>query len=130
MAQQQQPDVKLPDPVEMSQAMARIAERSQKLVSEFLERQSGGAGSTHYDPLSVGQAFLDMTTQMMADPTRLMQAQMNLWQDYMRLWQSTTRRLMGGMAEPVAEPDPGDRRFKHEDWEEISSSISSSSRTS
>lgn len=118
MAQQQQPDVKLPDPVEMSQAMARIAERSQKLVSEFLERQSDGAGGTRYDPLSVGQAFLDMTTQMMADPTRLMQAQMNLWQDYMRLWQSTTRRLMGGTAEPVAEPDPGDRRFKHEDWEE------------
>jgi len=119
MAQQQQPDVKLPDPVEMSQAMARIAERSQKLVSEFLERQSSGtAGGAPYDPLSLGQAFLDMTTQMMADPTRLMQAQMNLWQDYMRLWQSTTRRLMGGPAEPVVEPEAGDRRFKHEDWEE------------
>jgi len=118
MAQQPEPDVKLPDPVEMSQAMARIAERSQKLVSEFLQRQSSGAASTNYDPLSVGQAFLDMTAQMMADPTRLVQAQMNLWQDYMRLWQSTTRRLMGGSAEPVVQPEPGDRRFKHEDWEE------------
>ena len=39
MAEQQAPDIKLPDPVEISKSMAGIAERSQKLVSEFLERQ-------------------------------------------------------------------------------------------
>jgi len=117
MAEQQAPEVKLPDPVEMSQKMANIAERSQRLVTEFLERQSTDQGA-NLDPLNIGSAFLEMTAHMMTDPAKLVQAQMNLWQDYMRLWQSTTRRLMGEPTEPVAEPDRGDRRFKHEAWDE------------
>ena len=101
----------------MSQKMANIAERSQRLVTEFLERQSTDQGA-NLDPLNIGSAFLEMTAHMMTDPAKLVQAQMNLWQDYMRLWQSTTRRLMGEPTEPVAEPDRGDRRFKHEAWDE------------
>ena len=36
----------------------------------------------------------------------------------MRLWQSTTQRMLGGDAEPVIEPDRGDRRFKDAAWNE------------
>ncbi len=43
---------------------------------------------------------------------------MKLWWDYMNLWQSSTMRLLGAAAEPVAVPHKADRRFKHEDWEE------------
>ncbi|MFQ6016827.1 MAG: PHA/PHB synthase family protein [Kiloniellaceae bacterium] len=118
MAEQQGPDVKLPDPVEMSEAMANIAERSQKLVSEFLERQNADRGTAQVDPLHIGNAFLEMTAHMMADPAKMVQAQINLWQDYMKLWQSTTRRLLGEPAEPVATPEAGDRRFKDEAWDE------------
>jgi polyhydroxyalkanoate synthase len=59
-----------------------------------------------------------MTARMMADPAKLMQAQMNLWQDYLKLWQSTTRRMLGQETEPVIEPNKDDRRFKHEAWSE------------
>jgi polyhydroxyalkanoate synthase len=118
MAEQQGPDVKMPDPVEMSQAMAKIAERSQKLVSEFLERQTAGGGPPQFDPLNIGNAFLEMTRHMMADPAKIVQAQMNLWQDYMMLWQSTTRRMLGEAADPVAAPEAGDRRFRDEAWDE------------
>jgi polyhydroxyalkanoate synthase len=59
-----------------------------------------------------------MTARMMADPAKLMQAQMTLWQDYLKLWQSTTRRMMGQETEPVIEPAKDDRRFKHEAWSE------------
>ncbi len=114
MAEQQ---ASLPDPVEMSQKMANIAERSQKLVSDFLERHDG-EHKPNLDPLNIGGAFLEMTTQMMSDPAKMMQAQVNLWQDYMNLWQSTTRRMMGAEAEPVIEPEQGDRRFKHDAWDE------------
>ena len=117
MAEQQAPEIKLPDPVEMSQKMADIAERSQKLVTDFLERQSSEP-DTSLDPLNVGSAFLEMTAHMMTDPVKLMQAQMNLWQDYMNLWQSTARRMMGQEAEPVITPESSDRRFKHESWDE------------
>ena len=70
------------------------------------------------DPLNIGGAFLEMTAQMMADPAKMVQAQIGLWQDYMKLWQATTQRMMGGEAEAVIEPKPGDRRFKHADWDE------------
>ncbi len=40
MAEEMHSDIKLPDPVEMTKSMARLAERSQKLVNEFLQRQS------------------------------------------------------------------------------------------
>ena len=118
MAEQQGTDTKMPDPVEMSQAMTKIAERSQRLVSEFLERQQSGHGSTTLDPLNIGSAFLEMTAHMMADPGKLVQAQMNLWQDYMKLWQSTTARMLGEVSEPTIEPETGDRRFKDSAWDE------------
>lgn len=111
-------EVKLPDPIELSQTMTNIAEKSQKLVSDFLERQQFQANDTHMDPLNIGSAFIEMTARMMSDPGKLMQAQMSLWQDYLRLWQSTTSRLLGERAAPVAQPERGDRRFKDPAWQE------------
>ena len=59
-----------PEPV-----MAEIAERSHKLVNEFLQRQARQKGNgADLDPLNIGSAFLQMTAQMMSDPARLMQA--------------------------------------------------------
>ncbi|WP_299618833.1 alpha/beta hydrolase [Pelagibius sp.] len=120
MAEQQPPEIKLPDPVEISKSMAGIAERSQKLVSDFLERQhqEGNGGTAAFDPMNIGAAFMEMTSRMMADPAKLVQAQMTLWQDYMRLWQTTAQRMMGQETDPVAEPERGDRRFKHPEWDE------------
>src|SRR3546814_19610249 len=72
--------------------MAKIAERSQQLVRDFLERQASDPERRRvvtpeaFDPLNVGGAFLEMTRQMMANPARLVQAQVSLWQDYMAPW--------------------------------------------
>jgi len=118
MAEQQTPTVKLPDPVELSKAMTQIAERSNKLLAEFLERQKHEPEATSVDPLNIGGAFLELTTRMMSDPAKLAAAQIQLWQDYMRLWEATTRRMMGETAPPVAVPEKGDRRFKDPSWDE------------
>lgn len=110
-----------PDAIEWSRDMARIAERSQSLVTEFLARQAENGQETasalgHGDALSIGRAFLEMTQSIMTNPQKIVEAQMNLWKEYMELWQSTTRRMMGEEAEPVVEPERGDRRFKDEVW--------------
>src|SRR5580700_2164699 len=115
MADSPHPEIKLPDPVQWSRTMAEIAERSQRLVLDFMARQSGG-GIGMADPLNIGHAFLEMTTRLMADPGKLMQAQVTLWQDYMKLWQRTAERFLGGKSEPMVEPAPGDRRFKDAAW--------------
>jgi polyhydroxyalkanoate synthase len=113
-------DIKFPDPVEWSRALARVAEQSQRMVSEFLTRQRGGDENAlgMGDPLNIGGAFLEMAARMMADPARLVQAQMSLWSDYLSLWQSATRRFLGEESAPVIAPEAEDRRFKDSAWNE------------
>lgn len=118
MAEPQSPEIKIPDPVEMSRNMARIAEQSQRLVSDFLQRQNGGDASASQGMMHIGAAFMEMTARLMADPAKLMQAQMSLWQDYMSLWQRTTQRLLGQEAAPVVAPAKEDKRFKDSAWDE------------
>jgi len=110
----------LPDAAELSRLMGEIAEKSQHLVAEFLSRQTAGGGDADSNalasPNAIGAAFYEMTARMMADPARLVEAQVSLWNDYMRLWQQTTQRFLGGKAEPVIEAAPEDRRFRDEAW--------------
>ena len=120
-----------PDAAEISQSMSEMAETSQRLIGEFLARQmpggkaagSGGGsdsdgGDFNPDPLNIGGAFMELTSLMMSDPAKLVEANLELWQDYAKLWQNTATRMMGGEAEPLIMPEPGDRRFKHDSWNE------------
>ena len=71
--------------------------------------------------MHIGRAFLEMTSKLMTNPTRLVQAQLGFWQDYLTLWQNTARRMMGGggaSPEPVIQAEAGDRRFKGTDWKD------------
>src|SRR5712692_4701772 len=106
----------LPDPTELSRQMAEIAEKSQRLVADFLSRQGGGEAIGLSNPMAIGAAFLEMTARMMSDPARLVEAQALLWNDYIRLWQRTAERFLGGDAEPVIETPPEDRRFRDQAW--------------
>jgi polyhydroxyalkanoate synthase subunit PhaC len=107
---------KLPDPAELGRSMADIAERSQRIVSEWLRRQANEEHAP--DPLNIGTAFLEMTARLIANPARLVAAQLGFWQDYMTLWQNTARRIMGGEPEPVIDAPSSDRRFKDDAWRE------------
>ncbi len=120
MAENKGTQTELPDPAEISATMASIAERSQRIVTEFLARQSntGSADPTALDPLNIGSAFMEMTSRMMSNPGKMVEAQMSLWQDYMDLWQSTARRMMGESSGDLIEPDRDDRRFRDEMWNE------------
>ena len=101
----------------LQEAFKNIAERSQKLLQDFSERYQAG-GTQPADPLHLTQTFMDFTAKMLADPNRLLQAQMELWEQYMKLWQVTAQRRMGQTAEPVVEPAPGDKRFKDPAWKD------------
>jgi len=118
MAEDMGADIKVVDPAELSKAMTNIAERSQRIVTDFLARQASDGSLPEADPLHIGNAFFEMTAKMMSDPAKLMEAQMSLWSDYMTLWQNTARRLMGEESSPVAVPEQGDRRFKDEMWQD------------
>ena len=116
------------DPADMSrqmaEQMAEIAEKSRRLVADFLSRQGGQAGGPEgggdgigmSNPTAIGAAFFEMAARMMSDPARLVEAQASLWNDYLRLWQQTAQRLAGGAAEPVIAVPPEDRRFRDQAW--------------
>ena len=110
------PAFQMADPAVLGRSMADIAERSQRIVTDWLNRQSHEA--PEIDPLNIGHAFMEMTTQLMKDPAKLVQAQIGFWQDYMTLWQNTARRMWGIDSGPVIQADPKDRRFKDDAWKE------------
>ena len=121
MADAQKPEptpFRLADPAEVGRSMADIAERSQRIVADWLKRQTESGEVGAVDPLNIGNAFMEMTARLMANPAKLMQAQMGFWQDYMSLWQNTARRMMGMDTPSVIEADPKDRRFRDDAWRE------------
>jgi polyhydroxyalkanoate synthase len=114
------PDKQTPDPTEVSKTLAEVAEKSQRVVQEFLERQAGPQEDAYsvLDPFVIGEAFQELAQKLMADPTKLWEAQLGLWQDSLKLWESATRRMLGEETEPTIEPAPSDRRFKDDAWRE------------
>ena len=96
---------------EMNRALARIAERSREAVADFLDRQSRDTTLTaFFDPLHIGDAFQQMTAQILASPVRIVEAQMSLWNNYLQLWQHTARTMMGESPAP-ASPAAGTDRW-------------------
>jgi polyhydroxyalkanoate synthase len=112
----QAPGFRLPDPSVLGRTMSDVAERSGRIVQDFLRRQSEDGAAP--DQMHIGRAFLDMTTKLMSNPTGLVQAQLGFWQDYLTLWQNTARRMMGMPQEPVIQASPTDRRFKDSEWKD------------
>lgn len=99
-------------------SFADIADRSRRLLLEWLTRNGFAVTQAALaDPLNIASSFLELTAKMVANPAKLMRAQMSLWQDYLELWQSTTQRLLGQAGATIAASD-GDRRFRDEIWEE------------
>src|SRR6201991_3657592 len=111
------PGLSAADSEKMQAAFEDIAKRSQKLLAEFAERYKAD-GPQPVDPLHLTNTFMDFTAKMLADPNKLLQAQMELWTQYMRLWQVNAQRMMGQTAEPVAEPAKGDKRFSDPAWKD------------
>lgn len=105
-------------PTEFANSMVEIADRSQRLVTDWLSRHGKEISAQDVDPLNIGEAFLEMTRHMMADPAKMMESGLSLWQGYMELWQSTALRMMGAETDPVAAPARDDRRFRDEAWSE------------
>ncbi len=96
---------------------AEVAERSGRIMADFLKRQGETQNPAVADEFGIGKAFMELSALMLAKPQQLAEAQMNMFWDYTRLWQNSVMQMMGQKAAPVAVPKKGDNRFRHEDWE-------------
>lgn len=109
------------NPERLGEAIGDVASRYQRLWADFLARQGRETGATlppDLDPLGAGQAFLDLTAALAKNPQGLLEAQTRAWNGYAALWFNTANKLLGGDSAPVAAPERGDRRFRHEAWDD------------
>ena len=102
---------------ESAAIFAEVAQRSSRIMKHFFARQSEMQNSLAADEFGIAQAFMDLSALMLANPQHIAEAQMNMFWDYARLWQSSWLQMMGQKAKPVAVPNQGDNRFRHDDWE-------------
>ena len=96
---------------------AELAQRSSRIMSDYLKRQSAAKNTVMADEFGIAKAFMDLSALMLAKPQHLAEAQMKMFWDYSRLWQSGWMQMLGQKVEPVAAPRKGDNRFRHDDWE-------------
>ena len=108
----------LPDPKEIAQAYAEVAQRASTMISDHIQRQLKKGVVAPSDELGIAQAFMDMMAKLLSNPYKLAESQMNLVWDYFSLWQHSMLKVMGAQSEPIAAPEKGDKRFKDEQWEE------------
>ena len=60
------PDLKMTDPAVFGRTMADIAERSGRIVTDWLKRMPKEEHDA--DPANIGSAFMEMTARLMANP--------------------------------------------------------------
>lgn len=70
-----------------------------------------------FDPLNVTESWAAYVEQAANNPEEFWNGQIKYWSDYLELVQRTQKKLMGDEnVEDLITTDPGDRRFKAEEW--------------
>lgn len=115
-----------PDPVALARTLAELGASAQAMFAEALKAPLAGAAGG-LDPLNVAPAMQDAARQLSLDPAALLQANLRLWQQHALLWQQLSAAFLamsqgpggtGTSLPPVVVPEPGDRRFRHPDWQQ------------
>src|SRR5687767_9817408 len=103
---------------ELSRNLLRLFEQGGNVLTEFIERNDSKMGpySAANEITEATNTLSDLGRQWLADPTRFAEAQGTLLRSYAELWNNTVRRMFGEEVAPVAEPEPGDSRFKDPEW--------------
>src|SRR5215831_1399685 len=106
------------DPVALAESFASAADKSAKLLGDYITRRAASGATLPSDEFGLSKAFLELAAKLLSNPYLLAQTQLNLLWDYSALWQSSMLKLLGQSPAPVVEPAKSDKRFKHEDWQE------------
>lgn len=106
---------------ELSRNMVRLFDQGTKVASSLVERGSSNSKNPYSMSSEAGEAAKtigEVAQAWVSNPQKLAAAQSELMHSYADLWGRSFRRFLGEDVEPVAEPEPGDNRFKDPDWSE------------
>jgi len=112
------PPLKAVNAEELARNLLRLFEQGGNVLTEFIERNDSKMGpySAATEITEATTTLSDLTRQWLADPARFTEANGTLLRSYGELWTNTVRRMFGETVAPVAEPEPGDSRFKDPEW--------------
>ncbi len=99
--------------------LARLVEEGGKALAAYLKpRETGSStGDSVSDEVNDAVKTLGQVAEYwLSDPSRAIQLQANLGRAYLDLWGAAVKRMAGEKTEPVAAPDPKDRRFADPEW--------------
>ena len=101
----------------MTDRISHLVERSQKIWAETLDRSVDDLATAKHDPLNTMPALTQLTRDYIDQPQKLVEATLEYWTQQTDLWTNIVQRSLGGEdTDPVATPEPGDKRFMDEMW--------------
>ncbi|MEQ8822998.1 MAG: class I poly(R)-hydroxyalkanoic acid synthase [Filomicrobium sp.] len=117
-----QPDLlqyQISNPEQFAQNMLRFMEGAGRVMSDYLDRADNK--STPYSTASEIQDATKTMNELLAhwvthDPQKFAESQAYLMRSYAEIWNGTLMKMMGEETMSVAEPEPGDNRFKDPEW--------------
>jgi polyhydroxyalkanoate synthase subunit PhaC len=106
------------DPEAFGRNLLKLYEESGKAMAGLIARADSKMGpySTASEITEATKTMAEIMRHWVIDPAKMAEAQGELLRGYMDLWNSSVRRMLGEEVKPVAEPEPGDNRFKDAEW--------------
>jgi polyhydroxyalkanoate synthase len=102
---------------EFARNVARIMEEGGKAMAAYLKPREEGRRDDQYSEVTeVAKTLGQVADYWLRDPRRALELQSSLGKSYLDLWANAVKRMVGENVEPVAEPDPGDKRFADPEW--------------
>jgi polyhydroxyalkanoate synthase subunit PhaC len=102
---------------ELAHNVARIMEESGRALAAYLKpREEGRVDDQYAEVTDVVKTLGQVADYWLRDPQRALELQSSLGKAYLDLWGNAARRMAGEPVEPVAAPDPRDKRFADPEW--------------
>ncbi|MEM7425957.1 MAG: class I poly(R)-hydroxyalkanoic acid synthase [Pseudomonadota bacterium] len=115
------------NPEEFVNNMAKVMDHSAQIAG-LLAKKAEAMGGAPEDAMEgaedsssefgrVADTLMQVARDYAEHPDKMIEQQQKLWQGHAAIWQNAWQRFLGQEdIKPVVSPEPGDRRFKHEDW--------------
>jgi polyhydroxyalkanoate synthase len=102
---------------ELARNVARMVEQGGRAMAAYLKpREEGRIDGDYSEVADVVKTLGQVLEYWLSDPQRSLELQSSLGKAYLDLWASAVKRMSGEKVEPVAAPDPRDRRFADPEW--------------
>jgi polyhydroxyalkanoate synthase len=102
---------------EFAHNVARIMEEGGKAMAAYLKpREEGRVDDQYSEVTDVVKTLGQVADYWLRDPQRALELQSSLGKAYLDLWANAVKRMAGEQVEPVAVPDPRDKRFTDPEW--------------